>query len=433
VSSPSQAEVITQFQDEIRLFKDLRTALTVTFPANVDTATQDLESDQATARTAGWLAIRTSLSDAWNNGSSLIAQVYDWVKLADKPVSVSTQPAISSMMGYWRDNGLFTTSRGFTPGAPAPDGGNIGTGRIFRLSTDRFGDPIETGVGADDYVARCTSDANTGTQRSNEAFTIQSGTEDPTALEALGAGVIVGLNAVHSDDGLLDNKGFDQFGGSAAAPTAITGWDTSVALIGDGTDVAGDSSEIYFPKMRADDSRFSLVVKTSITLTQRFDRTGAEVNQIGPLFSELYLNGSVGTAAGSITFTVGSKTVSVADLTTLPAGWSALQNLVTAAEDAWYKNFAADPLTVTVAIVIISGELRIDDMELFPLTFIADSWYGIIPGRTPYRAGTESGSDGDFFTWATTATEAGINQREFAIRTGRYFPTTGSVLVADAS
>ncbi len=431
MGTPTQAEAITQLQDQIRLYKDLRTALTVTFAANQTTAEGNLVSNVADAKTAGWAEQRTQLADGWLNSTALDSHITDWVDLADKPVGLDLQASIDIMMGYWRDNGLFVTSRGFTTPTPVAGGGNVGDGRIVRLPTDRFGDPIETGVGADDYTARCTADANTGTERSEELFTIRSGSQDPTGLEAKGAGLDVQLESQHPDGGLLDNQSFDQFGSDPTAPTGITAWDTSIVLAGDGSDVAGDDVNIYLPKKRATENRYSLNIKTTITLTQRFDRGGSDLNQIGPLFLELAYNRSIGAAAGALALTIGSKTVTVPDLTVVPAGWNLLRCLITAPEDAWYKNFAADPLSVSIAATILGGELRIDDLQLFELTFVANSWWGIVPAQTPFRAGTESGDDGDVFTWSDTATEAGIIQREFAIRTGRYFPTTGSTLVTD--
>ncbi len=430
MGTPTEAQAILQFRDEIRLRSSLRTALTVTFPTNVDTAQDNLKTDVGAEKETGWREMKVQLAAAWLNATSLNAHILDWVALADKPINLPLQESIDVMMGFFRDNGLFVVSRGFTPTAPVADVGNIGTGAQIRIFIDRFGDTIETGVGADTYTSRCIFDANTGTERSEETFEIRSGTQDPTGLEAKGAGVSVPVNSVHSDGSLMDNAGFDQFGSDPAAPTAITAWDTSIVLAGDGSDVAGDAVNIYLPKKRASENRFALRVKTTITLTQRFDRGGATVNQIGPLFAALYVDAATFGASGSISLAVGSKTVTIADLTTLGAGYNELRALVTAAEDAWYKNFAADPLSVVITIVIIAGELLIDDLIMFETFFISDSWYGSIPAQTPFRAGTESGADGDLFTWATTATELGINQREFALRTGRYLPTTGTTPIA---
>lgn len=432
-AAPNSASLQTQLQDIIELYGDLRSSL-ATVVTNMGTLTSNLESERAGAIQAGADRFRQLLAEAWRAGDPLIPHIYDWVQLADKSLdNLSLDDAISIMESYWRTNSITVDSRAFSYGSISAGGGNTGSGRIVRLTVNEHAEAIENTIGADSWAARCVADVSAAlgglevTQRGEEMFLLESGDASKDGLEQLGAGIRTTLAAVHSDNSLVQNAGFDTYD-NASAPASIVGWDTDITLAGDGTDVDGLSTTIYLPKKASTETRYSLRVKTDIVLTQRFDANAIKLFQGQPLFAELNYNRSVGTAVGTLKLDVGSHSSATVTLGSASSGWQQLL-CIGDDENSYYANFVEDPLTVEITITITSGTLLIDDLILASMPFVGNLPTIIVPGATAFRAGQPSANTGDTFTWSDTCSENGVIQREFVRLTGRQLPhqTTGSL------
>jgi len=251
-------------------------------------------------------------------------------------------------------------SRNLTRGTATAASGNVGNGAIYRLTVDRFGFPIENDF-AETVTFQVTADNQTGTLPGQEQFLVQ-GQPFRDALTwfaaGYGSGLVApgGLTGVTGDTttALIQNPSFSQFSGTAAAPTAITSWTFTAGSV---SDVQVDQVNYYRACAIEGSSPASLEFTASATITQQI----APNNTAGQLALTAYLerlawNGSIGSWSGSMTVTVGTKSVSVSSGA---SGWQLL--LRTLNKNLWAQNFEEAGLAVTIAVTVVSGTARIDD------------------------------------------------------------------------
>lgn len=384
------------------------------------------DSNYAERITAGIEAKRGMLASFLVNSQALQAHLLDWAEfipsLAGDPQSI-----IDDLIGYMRANSKVIESRVFTSGAVSAAGGNTGDGLVIRLTKDETALEIEN-RNTGSYSARCVNDANTGANRNAEEFLFESGPAGKDAVEEGGGGLVKAISCVPPRDSELINASFDNFGGTAALPTSMSGWTTTPDFDGTGTDYSFDSTEIYLPSFSADVTPYSIDIKQATVIEQRLDKAGITVDQFRPYYLTLPYNRSYASPTGftgTLAITMGSISNSVVLSGASPSGWALLPIVATPDETLWYKGWRTEAPTVKITVTYTSGALKIDDLLWSGMFNHDGSWYVVLPGRTPFRAGSIEGDTGDTFSWTDSATES-ILQRWFWRHFGRYLPHAGS-------
>lgn len=428
MASPSKAELITRLQnavdilEETRLFAETNTSPRDNWVTMEDTLTQALEGDFAPEVLSALATHRAALASIISPAGVrlLLDPVFrDWGKLILAPEQASVDAILDRLYTYMIDNTDRVASRVFSFGSISAAGGNVGTGTIYRLTKDRRNFDIESGH-TEARVALCVADQNTGTTRNREVFEFVGGRPSRDELDRAGSGLIKLIPAKNArDDSLALNSGFDSFAGTAAAPTAMTSWTSSVTF--DSTSYSFDSSNIYLPAPDGDTTVYALNIKATATLTQRLTVRGTALDRNVPYFAQIAWNRSVGSGAGTLELHIGNQSATV--VAAAQSGWQLLQ--ITGLDDNWYRQQAEQAFDVKIVWTRTSGNLLIDDLVFVPYEEFDGTWYHVAPAATSFLVD-------DKFTWSDTATEAKI-QRWVARGYNKYLPhaTGSSVTYAD--
>lgn len=332
--------------------------------------------------------------------------------VTNTPGALDIQRAATKIYEHMIDNKLRVQSRNFTYGTIVASGGNIGNGVILRTTADERGFAFEN-THADAKRAWVRRDQNSGVFRHEEEFTFR-GESSLDALQVVGSGLEQpGIKAPSSNQSLLSNASFDRFAGTAAAPTGITSWTSSVAV--NATNYDFDSTNFYRSHQGAGTDH-ALNVKVTSILTQRLTVRGTRLRPGRPYMLQVAWNRAVGGATGTLLARMGSQfsTVTVSAQT----GFQLLRVPGTTGSGNWLLNFNEDQLDIEIAWTRTAGELLIDDIMFIEGQRFDGLWYFPIGGSTPW-VGTAH--DGDFFTWTDTVVES-ILQRWFHRGPGRYMP-----------
>lgn len=402
-----------------------------TFVTDQDALTTILKGDFAGQIEGGSNSLRALLSAFLANPDPLLG----WLNNAARVFDVNPGNAVAifqALRRYMIDNSESVLTRGITYDPPTMAGANVGGGTFHRITKDDRDFAIENinigATGTEGQVeARCIRDANTGSSRNAEVWSIANGTGSD-AVEPLGGGQSRSMTTADSDASAAANASFDNFGGDKTTPTSISDWINSTSgdstLAGDGSDVEFDDAagSIYYPKKLETESRFSMVFKSSRTFTQRIDATGRSLSRFVPYFCQIAYNRSIVAGSGTLTLGVGSNTNSV--ILAAQTGWNLLNFLVAPdSEDAWYRNFAEEALDLSVGISGLVGEVRVDSLIFVPYVPFAGHWLLPVGDQTPFRAGTEPGSSGDRMTFTDTFSGVDSIIQQFFFRLlGLYAP-----------
>jgi hypothetical protein len=123
-------------------------------------------------------------------------------------------------------------------------------------------------------------------------------------------------------------------------------------------------------------------------------------------------NRQVGSASGTLTLALGSKTTNV--VVAAQTGWQVLYLPVTYL-NCWPDNFMQNDMTLYIDWARTSGDLLIDDVMLVPMSAFRGQWYMPIGGATPYVKG-------DKFTWSDSISSDSIIQYWLAHAFSMYLP-----------
>ena len=321
-------------------------------------------------------------------------------------------------------------SRAFTRGSAAAVGGNTGTGTINRLTVDENGLPMEASH-VEVITARCVTDQTTGAKKGQERFEFKGLAPSTDSLDfditTRGTGVPGFLTGKSADDSLLSNASFSLKSGTAALPTEITNWTSSVAVIGDGTDYQLDTTNYYRAADIESTTPASLRIYLSRTLTQKLSVRGTRLDRNRPYYLQLAWNSNIGSGAGTLTLNYGAQTVNV--VIAAGTGWTILRIPITSA--AWPLNaYEADPdISIQWAKTSAVGTyINIDDVIFTQYEEFGGTFYAVVGGVTAFQID-------DQFTFTDTATDTSILQRWFWWAYGIFLPAaTGSaVTIADVT
>lgn len=417
MASPSRAEVEAQAVNAMTLLNETRKLGNVNASNWVsleDAYAQSFESDfiaeqgssvgQARAGLAAVLSQQTA-AGMWNPLlRAYVRHVVNASNIADP------QEMIDRIYRYMVDNSLTVKSRTFTFGSPAAGGGNVGNGSYYRLNKDEYNFDIEN-QHPDAKVARCLFDQNSGTGVGEEVFELYGQSPGPDGLQVSGSGKKKNIAAMSCRNSLLSNAGFDSFSGTAAAPTDITGWASSVSV--DSTSYNFDASN-YYRKVQGQ-TPYALNIKATVTLTQKLSTFNTKLLPNVPYILLIAWNRSVGTASGTLQATLGSISNSV--VAAAQSGWQTLMVPSSIGQNCWLKNFNQQDLSITLSWTKTSGNILVDDFLLIPGTQFDGGWVWIVGGSTAFLKN-------DVFTYTDSATDPGLLNYWLWRGHGRYLPST---------
>jgi len=322
-------------------------------------------------------------------------------------------PHTGDLFQYFIDNAQSLNSRNLTYGSPSAGGGNVGTGGIIRLTTNRNSQAIET----TSLVAKaieCTQDANTGTSSQEEVFSLSYDNTQKDNIDALIFSPETSLTVSSPENSLIVNGSFEEIDGAVGAGNlnTIFGWDIATGLI---TDFEYDSTNYYASSKTELDqgTSYALKMKANSKITQNLRTNGTNLDLNSPYIFLLYWNRQVGGADGTLTIRMGAATTNV--VFAAQAGWNQLA--LTANQNLWYENFKENDLNIEVEWSGMTvGTLLIDWVIFDSMTYFDGTYYMAYPGVTPFEIG-------DVFNWTDSLTVVeGKIQYWLQRQTGLYLP-----------
>ena len=385
---PSWSEAWAQIRAAVRLVQGLRGFATTTSPnalALLDDLIVAAKGPFAAQTLAAAQNLRRDLSQAIARGRELLDPHLQ--HLAQLVGSTRRDPAgiLQDVRTYMLAEDEAVATRTITRGSVTADSGNVGTGAIVTLTLDDAGDPIETGGGFT-TVFECVADAQTGTQTGGERFDVRTADAGPVDWlpQALGSITRLRSRALAAEDGLLGNPSFRGF--ASGSPHPFGPWYTSSGVY------TGFSHETT-DGVRADrgtispsqptGTRRSLRVAPAAAAVPLHQRVPRDLDPTRPYVLQAWVK-RVDSADGTLHLRLGSASTSV-DVSTL-SGWTRLTLLDGA--NAYYAQFATDPLTVQLELVgATTGHILVDEVLLAPLERFNGRWFAITPGPVDFRIG----------------------------------------------
>jgi len=369
---------------------------------------------------------RSGLNTQYDISRDLISTgLRTWADFASIP-ETSPENILSRLYTYFVDNSYTVKTRDMTLGTPAAAGGNDGNGVLNRLKVDENTHQIESGH-TDSKVCRCIRDEASGASKHEEVFELRGEDRLRDRLVVDGSGLVKNIKAISARDSLqyIENPSFERFSGTAATPTAITGWDLSTSEI---ADVSLDSTITYRDYPGAPSTHYSLKYTastggTSLVIDQDLKARNVAITRSLPLFAQVAVY-KVGTSStGNVLFYVGNTvqtTVALSGLT--DNGWTLIRfgtgTTAGGDENSWYKAMAATgalTLNIKATGVSVGQVLHFDDVVISPYTEFDGSWYALVGGSTKHLIDDE-------FTFADTATESIVQKWIARLYPGHYLP-----------
>lgn len=292
-------------------------------------------------------------------------------------------------------------SRGITYGSPSA-GSNLGSGTIHRLTVDPWGYNLEA-CHMEAKKFECIRDQIMGGEKHEEVFRVRGATSQLDPLLISGSGVDAELTAQSSRRSLITNPSFSEFGGTITALTDLSGWTVGSSL----SNFNLDESNTYRSAGGLSDSTpRALKFLTNDSVQQAFSINNVKLIDGVPYYAQIAYNREVGSCDGTLTLTVGTKSVSV--VLAAQTGWNILK--LPLDKNLYPLNFA--DTTAPVVKVQLSGRttgtLLVDDIVWVPMTPIDGTWWIAVGGATPFVAGNRdtftatdslAGSDGILAKW----------------------------------
>lgn len=399
-----------------------------------DQLTDDLDGEYMSDRLDLHSAIRDALAASLQNiAADADISMREYADIIGR-TNLSSQQAWEQTFEYWQENSIRVKSREWSFGAPSAAASNVGTGTIRRLSTDKYGQTIESGA-SDSFRADCVQDRFSGPlQSGQEVFAVESLPLGADDLHPEGEGIettIVGVNAANST-AFLTNPSFDAaLATFSAGASAGTSGGTVTAINGYTLSTTANLKVVNYNTYRTFEGEAtpgSLLIKNGdAKVTQLF---AAQVNnnfQPGtPYYMQIAYNraglaATSATAGAAIKMKLGKLTHTLT--TSTESGWNI--HTITLDEDCWYDNWTEDAAGIEISTSGLSaGGLLIDDIVLTPMARIGARYAVLVGGATPFSRGG-NGGQGDRFDWtdAITAADTAHTQNLMAAR-GWYLPAS---------
>lgn len=272
-------------------------------------------------------------------------------------------------------------SRGITYGSPSA-GSNLGSGTVHRLTVDPWGYNLEA-CHMEAKKFECIRDQITGAEKHEEFFRVRGATRLGDQLQIDGSGANVELPAMSSRRSLITNPSFSEFGGTITSLTDVSGWTPGSGVY---TSLNLDQSNYYRTAGGLSDATpASLKFLGNESVSQAFSVNNVKLVDGVPYYCQIAYNREVGSCDGTLTLTVGTKSVSVA--LSAQTGWNILK--LPLDKNLYPLNFA-DTTSPTVKVQLsgrTTGTLLVDDIVWVPMAPVDGTWWVIVGGATPFVAG----------------------------------------------
>lgn len=419
MASPTETELQTQIKNTVSIYKHLMASGATPYISNEDTLVQSLEGDHYGDSMAALRTARSTLNSLLASEAAVLAPMFiEYAKIVNFPKTDRAE-IFRHLRRRFRDTNQSVKSRGFTFGAVAANGGNLGNGTILRITVDEDGNDIEA-THADVKTIECVSDEHSGSNEHEEVFEIRSGVRLPDLLAVSGSGFVgnlAGLSANTSQQ-FLENPSFSSTGSgdTISAVTDITGWTLDSI-----TSVSIDETNYYRGSV-GDATPKSLAFEANRTIEQNFNNASSWFDPNTPYVFQIAYNASVFGASGSnmrVALTVGSQTVTSPAITSA-TGWTVLR--MTLNKLCYIKNWNQENPLFKIALTgmdTTGKALLIDDCIIGPMKRHDALWYAAVGGSTPFLARTAS-LDGDTFTFTDSIATDSVIQRHLALMFGEY-------------
>ena len=386
----TKSELWTQLRNTIKITDEaLKFGISNTpnFITLLDTLTQLLEGLHVPSTVQALNSVQSSLSSIVANSSILTPLIIEVARIGYGSNASNINQALQDIFDGMTAASETVTSRGWTYGSMTAGVSNVGTGILYRLVKDKNNSDIEAGSLVGGIVrAEVQNDKNTGATEGAES-TLIKGYGVP-ATDALNLGTApsgsVIMTATRSESGKLSNSSFETYTGSGAT-LAFTGWTTTTPAS------SAANTSIYFRKNPGTTTGTSIEFTDNNDITQWIANASSVLNAALPTFLIVRYRRK-NSCDGALTIRLGSKTESVADLTTkTDATWYDLVLGVTDS-DGWYDNFKEDNvgLGFRVNVTLASrttGELLIDNVILAQPTLYDGKYYLLTAGATDFLKG----------------------------------------------
>ena len=408
MSSPSETSVQNQISALTRLLNEVRrfgNVNTKNVDDMVNSLTTILETEYAPEVTAATDAIRIAVSGAMSQAtasSMFLPLLRAYAKNLGFP-ETSAQDILDRLRRDFAERGTPETvkTRGFTFGAATGVGSPTGDGVIHRVTLDRYGHPIESAT-PEVKTFRVLQDVNSGVSKHQESFAIR-GDLSPRDLVDAFVGEdrqvddgLVGVTAADSNQIGFRNCSFESILDIASTDlvTALPGWRIGTAVANletvSGDLVLGTGLNDFYREIPAEgDTPRSLRFKVNDTITQRLGRDVAvDFDPDVPYIVQIAFKRE-SSATGTITLTLGGKSVAVAIESVADGVWGELFIPITAS-DQWFETFNADPLDLKIAVATLAaGTVLVDDVIVSPMRRWDGTYWAAIGGRTAWVVGDE--------------------------------------------
>lgn len=438
--APSIAECFTQLGYQTRLLQKLTDAAGVdaTNLTGVETAWQAvLEGTYQTDALKRWQAERSKLSSILAP-DTVRALLYNHLLEIGRAMGIPSRDIgtlVRDIRDYLHTNTQTIQRRGLTLGTPAAGGSNVGSGALYRITTDRKGYAIESTFLES---KRCDCVADQGqTEQHEEEFLFKGLEAERDNLLVVGSGMgsageaAARLKSVSARNvkSFLRNPSFDSHdasadGSSPGSTTGITDW----TIAGAAANVHMHSSA-YYRGSHGVTTPWCAEFQTNETLSQQI--TGAAGKAKPKFLVETPYHWAVAlcrktSCDGTLTVTLGASTMTK-DITTLTNDvWTVLYQ--STASKCYYDTFNANNLTFSLALASrTTGTLMLDDVILYPYTNMDGTYYCLVGGATPFLRD-------DCFTWTDALTAADAVNQYWLWRAGLpSLPHAASPTYADPS
>ena len=404
----SKAELWTQLSKAIKIadenFKYAGQNST-NFLSLVDSLQQAYEGDHIGNTNAALASLRSQFNSICANTDLLNSIILELAKVGYNSIATVAATALDDISKGMKLATETISSRAWTYGAVANDALNVGTGTVYRLTTDK----------------------NTGATSGAESAKIYGYGRTPTDSINLGSAPSgeTTISAKKASDGILANGNFSSYDDSGT-DVSVTSWTFGTAT--KATHVNIDTA-IYFRNIDPSTTGKSVNLLLDNTMTQYLLNASSRINPDLPVFFIVrYYRKS--NCDGTLTITLGSKSTNVTLTTVLNATWLDLV-LGVSNSDGWYDNYKSDTnkLGVKIEIALSSrttGTLNIGEVILAQPTYYDGKYYLLTAGATDFLKG-------DNFTFTDSVSNTGRIQTTLARLYRKHLPhTSGTPTYADA-
>jgi len=316
--------------------------------------------------------------------------------------------------------GTYISSRQIThdvaPTALRLDGNaNNGNGTVRRLIVDENGYELEAMFPSETTTIECLNDKYSRAVEGEEVWEFRGQNRGRDALRLSGSGFNERISGRSMRDSLVKNPSFTQLAGTAAAPTAITGWTPNITV--DSTNFVFDEST-YYIGVPGETTHRSLRVKDNCIVSQQLNALRQPLDARFPYYEAIAYNAEDDLATGTLKLGLGSISTTV--VVDGKSGWNLL--FLPIGSNNYYKNFQSTTATTAYfQVTSLANTLLVDHFRLEPYVFYGGTFWLVEQGSTPFLRG-------DAFQATDSAIEA-IIQKWIWRAFGKYLPhATGSTV-----